>query len=410
MPALPLTDANRAAIERVLACEPRLVGVRPAGEVVPGLDGNLILHAAPPTTWADACGLLRGGLVGAAIFQGLAGSEAEAEARLAANEVRLGAAQDHGAMAGGVGTIVASLPVVVIEDPVSGRRGFHFLMEGFGRTLVLGLWDDEVAERLAWFRDELGPALDAALQAVGGIDLVPLMAEALRRGDELHNRNAAATSMLAERLAPGFARAGVPAALQERAFALMAANPQFFVSCSLAAARLALGLAEGIEGSTLVTACGANGHECGIKIAGLPDRWFTGPAEVPEGVVLPGFAPQDAGPGCGDSLLVECFGLGASVLPAAPALWPLLGVDERRARAIYDDTCRIAMAEDPRLRVPLLGDGGAPVGIDAAAVVATGIRPVIDIVMVHPERGRGMIGFGLTSPPMEAFAEAVAAL
>ena len=33
-----------------MAAEPRLVGVRPAGEVVPGLDGNLILHAAPPTT------------------------------------------------------------------------------------------------------------------------------------------------------------------------------------------------------------------------------------------------------------------------------------------------------------------------------------------------------------------------
>jgi Protein of unknown function (DUF1116) len=404
------TEANREAIERVLACEPRLVGVRPAGEVVPGLERELILHAAPPISWDDASELLRGGLIGAAIFEGLAAGEDEAEAKLAAGEIRLGAAQDYGAMAGGVGSIVASLPVMVLEDPASGSRGYHFLMEGFGKTLVLGMWGDEVGERLAWFRDELGPALDAALREVGGLDLAPLMAEALRRGDELHNRNAAATSMLAERLAPGFARAGVAAELQERAFALMAANPQFFVPCSLAAARLALRLAEGIEGSSLVTACGANGTECGIKVAGIPDRWFTAPAEVPEGVVLEGFTADDAGPGCGDSLLVECYGLGASVLPAAPALWPQLGVDEARARSIYEDTGRIALAEDARFPVPLLGGRGAPVGIDAAAVVETGIRPVIDIVMVHPERGKGMIGFGLTSPPLACFEQAVEVL
>jgi hypothetical protein len=402
--------ANAEASERVLACEPRLVGVRQAGEVVPGLEPDLILHAAPPTTWADACELLRGGLAGAAIFEGLAATEAEAEAKLASGAIRLAAAQDYGAMAGGVGSITASLPVMVLEDPATGRRGFHFLMEGFGKTLILGLYDEEVGARLAWFRDELGPALDAAIGALGGIDLVPLMAEALRRGDELHNRNAAATSMLAERLATGFARAGVPAALQERAFELVGANPQFFVPCSLAASRLALGAAEGVHGSSLVTACGANGRECGIQVAGLPGRWFSAPAEVPEGVFLPGFGPEDAGPGCGDSLLVECFGLGASVLPAAPALWSLLGVDEARARRIYEDTSRVALAEHPGLRVPILGDRGAPVGIDARAVVATGIRPVIDLVLVHPERGRGMIGFGLTSPPVACFEQAADAL
>ena len=52
----------------MLACEPRLVGVRPAGEVVPGLTGDLILHAAPPTRFSEACELLQGGLVGAALL------------------------------------------------------------------------------------------------------------------------------------------------------------------------------------------------------------------------------------------------------------------------------------------------------------------------------------------------------
>jgi len=401
--------ANREAIGRVLACEPWLVGVRPAGEVVPGLDADLILHAAPPLAWAEMGELLRGGLAGAAVFEGLAGSVEEAEELAARGAIRFAAAQDHGAMAGGVGSISASLPVAIVEDRATGARTFHFLMEGFGRTLVLGMWDDEVAARLAWFRDRLGPALDAAVRALGGIELRPLMAEALRRGDELHNRNAAATSMLAEQLAVGFVRAGVAPDVQERAFGLMAANPQFFVPCSLALARLALRAAEGVAGSTLVTACGANGTTCGIKVAGLPDRWFTAPAELPVGVLLPGFGPADVGPGCGDSLLVECYGLGASALPAAPALWPLVGVDGSRAREIAEGAYRIALAEHPDFRIPVLEDRGAPCGVDAAAVVETGIRPVIDIVMVHPERGRGMIGFGLTSPPLACFEQAVAA-
>src|SRR6185437_1045511 len=101
------------------------------------------------------------------------------------------------------------------------------------------------------------------------------MVEALRRGDELHNRNAAATSMLAERLATGFARAGVAADVQERLLEFMRGNPQFFVAVSLAASRLMLDASHGVAGSSLLTAVGANGSECGIKVSGLGDEWFT---------------------------------------------------------------------------------------------------------------------------------------
>ena len=396
---MSVEEANRAAIERVLRVEPRLVAVRPALEVVPGMQPGLILHAAPPATWDELAPVLREGLLGAAAFEGLD-----------PEQVELGAAQDHSAMAGGAGSITASTPVVVVEDRASGRRAFHFLMEGFGRTLILGMRGDDVFERLRWLRDEAAPALDAALQALGGIDCDAIMVEALRRGDELHNRNAAATSMLVEQLAPGFARAAVPADVQERLLEFTHGNPQFFVAVSLAASRLMLEAGHGVEGSSLLTAVGANGCECGIKVSGLGDRWFTAPAEVPEGVFLEGFGASDAGPGCGDSLLVECAGLGASVLPAAPALWPLLGVDEARARRIFEDTVEIALGEHPRYRIPVLGDRGAPVGVDVLKVVETGIRPVIDIVMIHCEPGRGMIGFGLTSPPMACFEQAAEAL
>jgi hypothetical protein len=351
--------------------------------------------------------LLRGGLVGAALFEGLAGSADEAQQKLRDGEIALGAAQDHAAMAGGAGSITASLPVLVLEDAASGNRAFHFLMEGFGNSLILGVYDDSVRERLVWIRDELAPALDGALTALGGIDARAMIVEALRRGDELHNRNAAATSMLAERLAPVL-ETGSPAG-RRRIFDFLAGNPQFFVGVSLAASRLALDAGHGVEGSSLVTAVGANGRDCGIKVSGLGERWFTAPAEVPAGVFLEGFGPADAGPGCGDSLAVECAGLGATVLPAAPALWPLVGADEARARKIFADTARIALGEHPHYRVPALGNTGAPTGIDLLRVVETGIRPVIDIVMVHRSAGRGMIGFGLTSPPLGCFEQAAEA-
>ena len=385
-------------IERVLAVEPWLVGVKPAIEVVPGMRPESILHAAPPATWDTVSPVLREGLLGAAEFE-----------RLDPEQVELDAAQDHSAMAGGAGSITASTPVVVVKDRQSGDRAFHFLMEGFGRTLILGMRGEDVYERLRWLRDEAAPAIDAALQVLGGIDCDAIMVEALRRGDELHNRNAAATSMLAEQLAPGFARVGVAPEVQARLFEFMGGNPQFFVAVSLAASRLMLAAGHGVERSSLLTAVGANAGECGIKVSGLGNRWFTAPAEVPEGAFLDGFGPEDAGPGCGDSLLVECAGLGASVLPAAPALWPLLGVDEARARRIYEDTVAITLGEHPRYRVPVLGDRGAPVGVDVLRVVETGIRPVIDIVMIHREPGRGMIGFGLTSPPMACFEQAAEA-
>jgi uncharacterized protein DUF1116 len=390
-----VTDANREAIARVLASEPRLVGVRPAGEVVPRMTANLVLHAAPPAPWDKLSPVLRGGLEGAAAFEGIEPSATE-----------LGAAQDHNAMAGGAGSITASTPVVVLEDRTNGNRAFHFLMEGFGKTLILGMYDEDVRNRLLWIRDELAPALDSAIAALGGIDCRALMAEALRRGDELHNRNAAATSMLAELLA---AAVDAPADVKRRIFDFVRGNSQFFVAASLAASRLALDAGHGVEGSSLVTAVGANGRDCGIKVSGLGDRWFVAPAEIPEGVLLDGFGPDDAGPSCGDSLLVECAGLGATLLAAAPALWPAVGADEQRARRIFDETGEIALGEHPDYRVPLLGNRGAPTGIDLLRVLETGYRPTIDIVMVHREPGRGMIGFGLTSPPMACFEQAGAA-
>jgi hypothetical protein len=402
--------ANALAYERMVASHPWLVGVRPAAEVVPGLRKNQILHAAPPAAWKDMSDLLRGGMIGAALFEGLARTPEEAVAKAEAGQIEFGAAQDLGAMAGGVGSITASLPVLVVEDRANGNTSAHFLMEGFGRTLVFGAYDDAVLERLRWFRDGLGPALDRAIRAVGGLDLREMIAEALTRGDELHNRNRAATSMFVNRIALGLVEAGLPAAEHRRILAFLSDNMQFFVCAVLPAAQLMLRAADGIPGCGVVTGIGGNGRDCGIRLSGLGRRWFTAPGAVPRGVLQPGATEGDIGPGCGDSFLVECAGLGASVLPAAPALVPALGVTAADAAHFAEQAPRIALGEHPHYKVPALGFRGIPVGVDARKVVETGIRPVIDIVMGYKKAGVGMAGMGIVSPPLSCFVEAVKAL
>ena len=46
-------EANKNAIDKVLASNPVLVDVKSAIEVVPGMKKNMIMHAGPPTDWQN---------------------------------------------------------------------------------------------------------------------------------------------------------------------------------------------------------------------------------------------------------------------------------------------------------------------------------------------------------------------
>src|SRR5713226_2529676 len=62
--------ANQEAVQRMLAARPRLVDVRPADTVIPGMHKHLLLHAGPPITWERMSGPLRGAIIGALIYEG----------------------------------------------------------------------------------------------------------------------------------------------------------------------------------------------------------------------------------------------------------------------------------------------------------------------------------------------------
>ena len=48
---IDIEQANRTAVERMMAARPILRTVAPARDVIPGMRDNLLLHAGPPITW-----------------------------------------------------------------------------------------------------------------------------------------------------------------------------------------------------------------------------------------------------------------------------------------------------------------------------------------------------------------------
>ncbi len=146
---------------------------------------------------------MQGALVGATIFEGWAQDEAGARDLLGSSRIALAPCHDHAAVGPMAGAVSPSMPVLVVRD--GDRQAFATLNEGLGRVLRFGAFDAEVQARLHWMADVLAPTLDRVLDLSGAIDLSALFAQALAMGDEGHNRNVAATSLLTRRLAPALA-------------------------------------------------------------------------------------------------------------------------------------------------------------------------------------------------------------
>src|SRR6266700_4155538 len=171
--------ANQEAVQHMTAARPRLVDVRPAGEVIPGMHKHLLLHAGPPISWERMSGPLRGAIIGALIYEGLA-NDAEAAERLAASgEIEFAPCHHYNAVGPMAGVTSISMPVQIIEEPVYGNRTFSTLNEGLGKVLRYGANSSEVIDRLRWIEHVLGPALARALRVKGGMDIKPLTAQAL---------------------------------------------------------------------------------------------------------------------------------------------------------------------------------------------------------------------------------------
>jgi hypothetical protein len=308
------------------------------------------------------------------------------------------------------GVISPSMPVWIVENAATGKRACSNMNEGLGRALRFGANDAEVIARLKWIADTLAPVLRATLAALGPVELKPLMAQALHMGDEVHNRNAAASALLLKRLAPAALRAGLPAAQVADSLAFVAGNDHFFLNLSMAACKSMLDAAHGVAGSSMVTAMARNGVRFGLRLSGTGARWFEAPALPVDGLYFPGYGPADAAADLGDSAITETAGLGGFAMAAAPAIVQFVGGKPADAIANTLAMTHITLGRNNAFTLPPIDFGGTPAGIDARKVLDTGILPVINTGIAHRKAGVGQIGAGVTRAPLECFVKAVRAL
>ncbi len=402
-----ITAANQAALERLVGGEPVLVDCVPARAALP-LERRMVLHSGPPLPWERACATMQAAILCAIRYEGWADDDGSALDRIRSGEVSLGPCHHRGAAGPMTGMVTPSMPVFVVENTRHGNRAFATINEGLGRVLRFGANDERVIERLRWLAAEAGPSLGAAIRASGGIDLRAIMSKALSMGDEMHQRNVAASCLLTRALIPHLARVTTDTAVLARVADFLAANDQFFLNLAMAAAKASTDPCLGMEGSTMVATMARNGTEFGIRVAGLGDRWFTAPVNVPRGLYFPGFGPEDANPDIGDSAIVETVGLGGFAMAASPAVAGFVGQGGlQEAIAVTEEMAEICLGEHSHFRIHTLGDRGSPVGIDLRKVVETGITPLINTGMAGKVPGTGQIGAGVVRAPLACFEEAL---
>ena len=403
-----IEEANAEALRRMLEGVPVLVDVVPAREVIPALEGKVLLHSGPPIGWDRMCGPMQGAIAGAIVFEGWAPDLERATEMAAAGGVAFHPNHHFDAVGPMTGITTRSMPVMVVENRRFGNRAYCTINEGLGKVMRFGGNDAEVLARLAWLRDALGPALGAALRASGGIELKGIIARGLAMGDEMHQRNVACTGLILRELAPWLARTSRDTGQLAEILSFIGRNDQFFLNVAMALGKALTDPVRGIEGSSIVTAMCRNGTDFGVRVSGTGDTWFVAPVEMPQGLYFAGFGPDDANPDMGDSAIVETIGLGGFAMGASPAVAGFVGAGSASSAALYTKAMgEITAGESPEWTIPALDFAGVPTGIDVRLVVEAGVAPVINTGIAHKQPGVGQVGAGVVRAPMACFEQAV---
>jgi len=400
--------ANEEALKRINEGMPVLVDIKFAHEVLPGMRKNVIGHSGPPITWEDMCGPMKGAIVGVIKYEGLAENDEEAVKLVEDGGVEFVSNHSMGAVGPMTGMISYSMPLYEVKNETFGNYAYSTFNEGLGKVMRFGANNEEVLERLRFMETSLAPALKKALTHTGPLNVRVLMSEALAMGDEMHQRNIAASLLFGKTVLPAISRVVKDVEERFRITSFITDNKQFFLNLCMAAGKAMMDPVKNIEGSTVVTAMSRNGTNFGIKVSGLGDEWFEAPVNMPKGLYFPGYSESDANPDMGDSTIVETIGLGGFTMGAAPAVVRFVGAASVEAALNYSrDMMEITVGQSPSLLMPTMNFEGAPTGIDIRKVVETGILPVINTGMAHKEPGIGQIGAGIVEAPLECFVKAV---
>jgi hypothetical protein len=401
-----IENANEEAVGRLTSGDPVLVDVAPAGEVIPGLRGMMIIHSGPPIEWGRMCGAQQGAIIGMVLYEGWAGDPEEARAMLEKGEIRLEPNHHHDAVGPMAGTISPTAPVWVVENRAFGNRAFCRQVEG---RQQFGEFSEDALDGLRQWRDVWAPTLREALQKMGALELNPIIIQALQMGDELHNRHSASSSLFANKMAIAISEADIPKERALPTLRYLVGHNLIFLGLAMACGKAITDPANGIEYSTIVTAMARNGTEFGIRVSGLGDEWYSAQAPVVDGMFLPGYSAGNAGLDMGDSAIAETVGWGAFTLGGAPGILTLVGGTPEDALEYTREMRKITTSTHPTYRMPALGFAGTSVGIDIRKVVQTNISPIIDTAIAHKDPGYPIIGAGLVRAPIDCFKAALIA-
>lgn len=403
--------ANAIAVERIITSQPVLVGFGQAIDVVPGMTKKTIMHAGPPIEFERMAGAMKGAVTGALVFEGLAKDLDEAYELAASGEIDFSPCHEHNSVGSMAGVTSASMFMHVVENRPYGNYAYTNLSEQLAKILRMGANDQSVIDRLIWMRDVFGPILRDAMVSAQEIDLRMMLAQAIHMGDEAHNRNNAGTALLIQALTPHILESDFSTKDKQDVFNFVLSSDYFSGPTWMAVSKAAMDAAHNIPDSTIVTTMCRNGVDFGIRVSGTGEHtWFTGSAQRVVGPLFAGYKVEDSGLDIGDSAITETFGIGGFAMAAAPAIVPLVGGTVAEAIGYSTTMLDITTGTNPNITIPLLDFRGVATGIDVRKVENTGILPVINTAIAHKDAGIGMIGAGITHPPLEAFHKAALAL
>lgn len=400
------SEANEKVLKVFQDSDVRLIGMGIAKDVIPGMHEKMILHAGPPIEWNRMCGPMKGAIVGALLYEGLAATEEEAYALAESGEIKFDANHEHQTVGPMAGIISPNMPVFIMKNMTYGNLAFSNVNEGPGKALRFGAYGEAVIERLHWMKNTLYPVLKQAIELSGGIDFKTIATQALQMGDDNHNRHKASTSLFMRELTKFMIMVDAP---REDVYSVaehIEKIDMFNVNLVMAMCKAMADAATGIEGSTIVTVMSRNGVDFGIKVSGTGNKWFKAPANIPTGLYFPGFSEEDAAPDIGDSAITETYGMGGFALAAAPAIVQFIGGTYQDGVNITNEMFEITAVENKNFKMPTMDFRGTPTGIDIVKVLKTGIEPTITTGMAHKDPGIGQVGAGIVKAPMECFIQA----
>lgn len=373
------TPETLEAAARVARVHPVWRDVVPAGTAL-GLRHGELLHAGPPLeSPAALCKPLLNSACAALIFEGHAATAEQARSLIESGEVRLKPAQDFGVATPLAAVVSPSMWLHAVADARQPDRvAYAPLNEGAGPAQRFGLLTHEVVQRLRWVHAELGPALAGMRTPV---ELLPLAAEALARGDELHARVAAASGLLVARMDADRFDGDIATFLR--------GNAHWFLNLWMAGCLCMLSAARAYGRGELLIAAGGNGRTFGIQLSHAPGVWRAAPASPPLGPALPGL-PSDLPrlPAIGDSALIDALGFGAMALDAAPA--HAANFPSPLLETLRETAASVLVAGHPALNRRL--------GTDARRVTPRHL-PHVCLAALDEAGDRGLVGFGIAPHP-----------